>query len=133
MSKIPVVLSSELLEGRTLARKAEGQALLLTRVGGCVYAVENRCPHMGLPLTRGKLDGKVVRCPWHGSRFDLSTGESLGWADSFAGVALPRWSHGLLAAGRKARALQAFPCAEEDERVWLELPDAGQHKAPNVR
>jgi len=128
MSKIPVVMSSEVTEGRTLACKVEEQALLLARVEGCVYTVQNRCPHLGLPLTRGKLEGTVVRCPWHGSRFDLCTGENLGWVDSFAGVPMPGWSHGLLAAGRKPQALQTFPTTEDDARVWVELPDAGPRK-----
>ena len=128
MSKIPVVMSSEVPEGRTLACKVEAQPLLLARIDGCVRAVENRCPHMGLPLTRDKLDGKVLRCPWHGSQFDLCSGENLGWVDSFAGVPMPRWSHGLLAAGRKPRALQTFPTSEDDGRVWVELPDAAPRK-----
>lgn len=128
MSKIPVVLSSEVTEGRTLACKVEAQALLLARIDGCVRAVENRCPHLGLPLTRGKLDGKVLRCPWHGSRFDLCTGESLGWADSFVGAPMPRWSHGLLAAGRKPRPLATFPTTEDDGRVWVDLPDPQQQR-----
>lgn len=128
MSKIPVVMSSEVPEGRTLACKVEAQPLLLARIDGCVRAVENRCPHMGLPLTRGKLDGKVLRCPWHGSQFDLCSGENLGWVDSFAGVPMPRWSHGLLAAGRKPQALQTFPTTEDDGRVWVELPDAEPRK-----
>lgn len=38
MSKIPVVLSSQVTEGRTLACHAEGQTLLLTRIEGCVHA-----------------------------------------------------------------------------------------------
>ncbi len=124
MSKIPVVMSSEVTEGRTLACHAEGQSLLLTRIDGCVHAVENRCPHMGLPLTRGKLDGTVLRCPWHGARFDLSTGENQGWADSVVGMSMPRWSHALLAAGRKPRPLQTFKTTENQGRVCIELPDA---------
>jgi nitrite reductase/ring-hydroxylating ferredoxin subunit len=128
MSKIPVVLSSEVPEGRTRACKIEAQALLLARIDGRVHTVENRCPHLGLPLTRGKLEGKVLRCPWHGSRFDLCSGESLGWVDSFAGLPMPRWSHELLAAGRKPHALQTFPTSEDDGRVWVELPDPPQRK-----
>ena len=40
-----------------------------------VYAIGNVCTHMGGPLAEGKLVENVVQCPWHGSRFDIRTGE----------------------------------------------------------
>jgi nitrite reductase/ring-hydroxylating ferredoxin subunit len=42
-----------------------------------VYAIRNRCPHRGGPLVRGFVEtGPAVRCPMHGWRYDLVTGES---------------------------------------------------------
>lgn len=123
MSKIPVAAAHDLGEGQTRACKAAGQALLLARVEGRVYAVENRCPHLGMPLARGPLDGKVIKCPWHGSRFDVCTGQNLGWVDSIVGVPMPRWSHALLSAGRKPRELRTFAVSEGDGQICVELPD----------
>ena len=45
------------------------------RKDGDVFVYRNRCPHRGGPLARGVVqDGRVVRCPMHGWRFDLATG-----------------------------------------------------------
>ncbi len=39
-----------------------------------VYAIEDRCPHQYAPLSDGTLEGTVIRCAWHGWRFDVRTG-----------------------------------------------------------
>jgi nitrite reductase/ring-hydroxylating ferredoxin subunit len=49
--------------------------------GGEVYAVDNRCPHMGFPLHRGTVCDGILTCHWHHARFDLATG---GTFDQFA-------------------------------------------------
>jgi hypothetical protein len=46
-----------------------------------VYAVDNRCPHMGFPLHRGTICDGILTCHWHHARFDLRTG---GTFDQFA-------------------------------------------------
>lgn len=43
-----------------------------------VYAVENRCPHKGGPLSEGIVHGGSVTCPLHNWVFDLATGEAQG-------------------------------------------------------
>jgi len=48
---------------------------------GKVYAVDNRCPHMGFPLSRGSLKEGILTCHWHHARFDLESG---GTFDPFA-------------------------------------------------
>ena len=49
-------------------------AVIRPRTGG-IFAIENRCPHRGGPLSEGIVgDGKVV-CPLHGHKFDLTTGQ----------------------------------------------------------
>ena len=48
---------------------------------GKVYAVDNRCPHMGFPLNRGSLKEGILTCHWHHARFDLESG---GTFDPFA-------------------------------------------------
>src|SRR6266545_3321618 len=47
-----------------------------------VYAVDNRCPHMGFPLHRGTVCDGILTCHWHHARFDLQTGGTFDqWAD----------------------------------------------------
>src|SRR3954451_16292091 len=39
------------------------------------FAINNNCTHEGGPLADGTLEGYEVECPWHGSKFDVRTGE----------------------------------------------------------
>jgi nitrite reductase/ring-hydroxylating ferredoxin subunit len=55
--------------------------LCLFAEGDGVYAVDNRCPHMGFPLHRGSVADGILTCHWHHARFDLCTG---GTFDQFA-------------------------------------------------
>jgi nitrite reductase/ring-hydroxylating ferredoxin subunit len=56
----------------------EGKEILLANSGdGTVYALSDRCSHMNAPLSMGTLNGKVVTCPMHGARFDITTGKKI--------------------------------------------------------
>jgi nitrite reductase (NADH) small subunit/3-phenylpropionate/trans-cinnamate dioxygenase ferredoxin subunit len=54
------------------------RTLALFNVEGTFHAIDNACPHAGGPLGEGKVEGHVVTCPWHGSRFDITNGQVLG-------------------------------------------------------
>jgi nitrite reductase/ring-hydroxylating ferredoxin subunit len=58
-----------------------GHTLCLIAEGDDVFAVDNRCPHMGFPLHRGTVNDGILTCHWHHARFDLCTG---GTFDQFA-------------------------------------------------
>lgn len=58
--------------------QADGTTLALFNLGGTFYAIDNKCTHVGGPLGEGAVEGNVVTCPWHGSRFDIRTGKVLG-------------------------------------------------------
>ncbi len=61
--------------GRTVVQVGEVE-IALFRVAERVYAIQNRCPHRNGPLIRGFLDdGPGIRCPMHGWRYDLATGD----------------------------------------------------------
>lgn len=61
---------------------ANGHAIALFWEDGEVHAVDNRCPHMGFPLTEGSVDDGVLTCHWHHARFELSCGDTFDpWAD----------------------------------------------------
>ncbi len=55
-----------------------GTRICLANVGGTFYAIAGECSHMGGPLAEGELEGTTVTCPWHGSMFDVTSGEVLG-------------------------------------------------------
>ena len=48
---------------------------MLSMVNGEVYAIDAVCSHEGGPLEEGTFEGYEVECPWHGSKFDVRTGE----------------------------------------------------------
>ncbi len=48
--------------------------LLIRKTAGEIYAIDNKCPHMGCPLYRGQLDGYHLQCACHDWRFDIRNG-----------------------------------------------------------
>ena len=54
------------------------EEVLIANVEGKFCAIGNACTHVGGPLAEGELSGKVVTCPWHGSQFDVTTGQVVG-------------------------------------------------------
>src|SRR6476646_731785 len=62
---------------RKVVRK-DGKQVLLIAAGERVFAIANRCPHEGYPLSEGTLGaGCLLTCNWHNWKFDLQTGEAL--------------------------------------------------------
>lgn len=73
---VPVIKEDELPEGWMKKVEVAGTEVLLARVeDGRVCAISNVCGHFGGPLAEGRREADAVVCPWHGSRFDLRTGE----------------------------------------------------------
>jgi nitrite reductase/ring-hydroxylating ferredoxin subunit/uncharacterized membrane protein len=71
---VPVMPEAELQPNKLARADADGTSVLLARVGGAIYALDDTCVHAGCSLSGGKLDGSSVICPCHGSQFDLRTG-----------------------------------------------------------
>ena len=72
----------KLRETGRLVVALEGQTICLIAEEGEVFAVDNRCPHMGFPLHRGSVSDGILTCHWHHARFDLCTGGTFDqWAD----------------------------------------------------
>ena len=72
--------TAELASGAMKAVDIDGQELLLAKIDESYYAVARRCTHMGENLCAGTLDGRIVTCPRHGARFDLTNGKAVGKA-----------------------------------------------------
>lgn len=76
-----------------------------------VYAVDNRCPHMGFPLTRGTVEEGILTCHWHHARFELEEGDTFDpWADD----------------------VQTFPTEVRDGTIYLD-PDPPSDVPPATR
>ncbi len=78
----------------------EGQAIALFVHNDKIYAIDNRCPHMGFPLHRGTVKDCILTCHWHHARFDLASGGTFdAWADD----------------------VRAFPVEIRGDQVWIDL------------
>ena len=78
----------------------DGHTLALFSDGNRIYAVDNRCPHLGFPLHRGTLQDGILTCHWHYARFDLASGGTFDpWADD----------------------VRTFPVEIRDGEVWVDL------------
>ncbi|MBV9454017.1 MAG: Rieske (2Fe-2S) protein [Rubrobacter sp.] len=93
--------------GRISVRLAS-RSLALFFHEGKVYAVDNRCPHMGFPLHRGTVKEGILTCHWHHARFDLESG---GTFDQFADEA------------------RVFPVEIRKGEVWVDLTARGDQLA----
>ncbi len=71
------VKSEDIPEGGMTTTKAGTREILLAKVDGKIYAIDNACGHSGYPLHEGTLDGYVVTCAWHDARFDVRSGAVL--------------------------------------------------------
>ena len=76
-----------------------GHAIAVFHHDGRVYAVDNRCPHMGFPLDRGSVKDGILTCHWHNARFDLASG---GTFNPFADD------------------VRSFPVTIVDGQVWVD-------------
>ena len=69
-------------KGRLVVRGAHRRPILVVHDRGRVFALDNRCPHMGFPLDRGSVEDGILTCHWHHARFDLASGCTFDlWAD----------------------------------------------------
>ena len=69
------------LKGRIVVH-GRHRPVLLVHEGGQVFALDNRCPHMGFPLDRGSVEDGILTCHWHHARFELASGCTFDlWAD----------------------------------------------------
>jgi nitrite reductase/ring-hydroxylating ferredoxin subunit len=78
MAKILVGKTDDIEEGKLTHVQAGGKEVLVANVKGNYYAMGNICNHAGAELHEGVLEGKELTCPWHGAKWDVTTG-SLIW------------------------------------------------------
>ncbi len=84
---------------------AERPVVLFRREDGTPAALEDRCPHRIVPLSRGRLVGDAVECGYHGLTFDCSG----------ACIANPHGDHAIPRAAR----VRAYPVTERHGIVWI--------------
>ncbi|PZD73356.1 Biphenyl dioxygenase ferredoxin subunit [Acaryochloris thomasi RCC1774] len=102
-------------EGARQVVKISQKKVVLLNHQGEIYAVENSCPHIKAPMSKGKVvDGTIV-CPFHRSVFDLKTGAVQDWCPFPPGVGK------LFGKIKSETALAVFPTRIEDGSVWVDI------------
>jgi 3-phenylpropionate/trans-cinnamate dioxygenase ferredoxin subunit len=108
-----------LAEGEKRTYRAGDYDVLVCRVRGTLYAVENLCSHQESALCDGPLVGHLITCPKHNAQFDLRTGKHQG---------PPAW-----------RGIARFEVIEGAQHVTVRVParrrppDAGMGQGPMIR
>jgi 3-phenylpropionate/trans-cinnamate dioxygenase ferredoxin subunit len=93
MGKHIVGRVADLPPGQRQIIELEGRSIGVFNVHGRFYALRNSCPHQAAPLCLGAIkgmampsqpgeyiwarEGEIIRCPWHGWEFDITTGKSI--------------------------------------------------------
>ena len=91
--------------GQTYAARFAGEPIALVRPeGGEVFALEDRCAHRQVPLSKGTVDGCTIRCCYHGWRYDASG----------ACVDVP-----YLGKGKLPNGVRRYPCFERDGLIFV--------------
>jgi 3-phenylpropionate/trans-cinnamate dioxygenase ferredoxin subunit len=89
------------------------RAILLARVQGQFYATDALCPHLQADLTAGSLEGTVLTCPLHHSRFDVRNGSVIRWTD-LSGIRLTYASR-----ARPPHPLRTYPVRVDGDRILV--------------
>jgi 3-phenylpropionate/trans-cinnamate dioxygenase ferredoxin subunit len=72
---VRVAATDEIPAGKLKLVDVRGERVAIANAGGEFFAFSDECTHDGGPLSEGELEGEVVMCPWHFSRFNIRTGE----------------------------------------------------------
>ena len=107
---VKVAATADVVDGKPKAVKVGGRSIALFLHDGNVFATDNQCPHMGYPLTRGRVRNGVLTCDWHGWSYDLGGGGCFtGGCDD----------------------LDTFPVEVRNGEVYVNVRDGGS-KQPNA-
>ncbi|MEM7032881.1 MAG: Rieske (2Fe-2S) protein [Chloroflexota bacterium] len=110
MSKVRIASKAEIEAAGCKVYPVNGHILALFKTDEGIFAIDNRCPHMGFPLNKGSVKDGILTCHWHHARFDLATG---GAFDLFADD------------------IPAFPIEIDGEDVYVDLSQARDPLAYN--
>lgn len=105
---------SELPDGARRVIQIGPRKVLVLHVQGEILAVDNACPHVGLPLEKGRItDDCGIVCPFHHSAFDLRSGDVKEWSPWPPGIGR------LLGAIARQKALPVYDTKIEDGHLWV--------------
>jgi nitrite reductase/ring-hydroxylating ferredoxin subunit len=120
MTKIKIATTADVSPDKVLKASANGQSVLLAKVGDNYCAIANKCPHLGLPLAKGKLENGLIICPFHGSKFEMCTGKNVEWVESFVGIPIPGIAKKMMAMGKTPTDVASFVVTQEGQDLLID-------------
>jgi nitrite reductase/ring-hydroxylating ferredoxin subunit len=116
MTWIETITEEQLSPGDKQVFKTGDKKLLLINNEGKIYAVDNACPHLKLPLKTGKIGSDcTITCPFHRSTFDLETGEVKEWST------FPPLIGNLMGKLSAEKSLPVYPTRVESGKIMVDL------------
>jgi nitrite reductase/ring-hydroxylating ferredoxin subunit len=115
MNWVKVLSQNELPADSRKVVKVEQKAILLLNHENKIYAVENSCPHLKLPMAKGKIQDGAIVCPFHRSAFDLCSGDVTNWTPFPPGIGK------VMGMMSKEKGLSVFPTRIEEGSIWVEV------------
>ena len=79
MSQFQLAAATEIPANTMRAFEAGGRRVLVINLDGSFHALDDLCPHLSVPMSRGELKDGCVICPAHGSAFNVRTGSAMRW------------------------------------------------------
>lgn len=110
--------ASDVPEGSMRRYTLSNLDVLVAHVGPHYYAIQAKCPHLGGDLSRGRLEGTIVTCPLHGSKFDVRDGSVVAWIERMPGLVKQAAK-----ALKPPTAATTYSIREKDGNLYVELPD----------
>ena len=120
MAKVKIATTNTIVANKVLKIKANGQSVLVAKVGDKHCAIANKCPHFGLPLAKGKFENGVITCPFHGSQFEICGGKNVAWVENFVGIPLPEIAQNMLALGKSPKDVASFTVTQEGNDLFID-------------
>jgi nitrite reductase/ring-hydroxylating ferredoxin subunit len=74
---VDITKVDEISSGKTKHIEVNGKEIMKANVNGKFYALDDRCGHMNALLSMGNVTGNIVTCPFHGAKFDVTSGKKL--------------------------------------------------------
>jgi nitrite reductase/ring-hydroxylating ferredoxin subunit len=121
VTKTKIANASDISASSVTKVSAGGKSLIVSQKDGKYCAIANKCPHLGLPLAKGKVENGVITCPFHGSKFDLCSGKNTGWVDSVMGMPAPSWATKIISAGKAPTDVDSFVISQEGEELFADV------------
>lgn len=114
---------SEMPVGSMKHVEINDREILLTNVGGKIWATDDRCGHMSAPLYKGTLQANIVECPLHHARFDVTTGKTLkeGHHSGVSGAVVSITKLGGLMEGVKTYDLKSYAVVIEGDMIKVQI------------